>query len=175
VQTALKAVLPDCQASSSLFRQILQSTTSTESQAVPAQQFQEACQTCSKVRDPHYYCKCYATSNNCNHFDFRCLLLLRMLDRRQIRKYITANRPYRWGTSQEGVLQIFLRLVRLSSNMIMNIILNFSMKLINSCGCTGWSSICTRADAAAADQLCFPGHGCSNHAAIHHQRHSCIP
>ncbi|DBA67335.1 TPA: hypothetical protein ACH3X2_001632 [Trebouxia sp. C0005] len=47
--TALKAVLPGCQASSSLLRQILQSTTSTESQAIPAQQLQEACQTCSKA------------------------------------------------------------------------------------------------------------------------------
>ncbi|KAL0040752.1 hypothetical protein WJX79_004303 [Trebouxia sp. C0005] len=47
--TALKAVLPGCQASSSLLRQILQSTTSTESQAIPAQQLQEACQTCSKM------------------------------------------------------------------------------------------------------------------------------
>ncbi|KAL0056139.1 hypothetical protein WJX82_008033 [Trebouxia sp. C0006] len=39
--TALKAVPPDCQASSSLLRQILQSTTSTEPQAIPAQQLQE--------------------------------------------------------------------------------------------------------------------------------------
>ena len=65
-----------------------------------------------------------------------------------------------------------LRLVRLSSNMIRNIVLelphDLQYELINSCACTGWFSICTRADAVAADQLWLPGLRCSNHAAVHH-------